>query len=125
MKGLVALKLKLTEDYKMNVQDLNIEGLTEKEFQTKVTRMMDKVYDFAMRGREELGYDIAYISILGTHEKENDGVIASDMSFGSNDMLLSLAMQTNTLEKVVELSNDQKISDLFTNLFDEEDEEDE
>ena len=109
----------------MNVQDLNIEGLTEKEFHTRVSRMMDKVYEFALRGREELGYDIAYVSILGTHETENDGVMASDMSFGSNDMFLSLAMQTNTLEKVVELSNDQKISDLFTNLFDEEDDDNE
>lgn len=109
----------------MNVQDLNIEGLTEKEFHTKVSRMMDKVYEFALRGREELGYDIAYISILGTHVTENDGVIASDMSFGSNDMFLSLAMQTNTLEKVIELSNEQKMSELFSDLFSMEDEDNE
>lgn len=109
----------------MNVQDLNIEGLTEKEFHTRVSRMMDKVYEFALRGREELGYDIAYISLVGTHVTENDGVIASDMSFGSNDMFLSLAMQTNTLEKVVDLSNDQKMIALFDNLFDEEDEDNE
>lgn len=104
----------------MDVKDLNIEGLTEKEFQTKVARMMDKVYEFALRGREELGYDIAYISVLGIHEKETEGVFASDMSFGSNDMFLSLAMQTNTLEKVIELTNEQKMIDLFGNLFGEE-----
>lgn len=109
----------------MNVQDLNIEGLTEKEFHTKVTRMMDKVYEFAMRGREELGYKIAYISVLGTHTKENYDVIASDMSFGSSDMFLTLATQTNTLEKVIGLTNEQKMIDLFDNLFEEEDENNE
>lgn len=109
----------------MNVQDLNIEGLTEKEFHTKVTRMMNKVHEFAMRGREELGYDIAYINILGTHVKENDGVFASDMSFGSSDMFLSLAMQTNTLERVIELNRKNEMSELFNDLFGMEDEEDE
>lgn len=109
----------------MNVQDLNIEGLTEKEFHTKVSRMMDKVHDFAMRGREELGYDIAYINILGTHVKDTDNVITSDMSFGSSDMFLSLAMQTSTLEKVIDLNKHQQMADFISEVFGEEDEEDE
>ncbi|MGW7919223.1 hypothetical protein ACWEXK_12435 [Staphylococcus xylosus] len=109
----------------MNVQDLNIEGLTEKEFHTRVSRMMDKVYEFALRGREELGYDVAFINILGTHITENDGVIASDMSFGSSDMFLSLAMQTSTLEKTVEISKHHEMAEFLGGLFDGEDEEDE
>lgn len=109
----------------MNVQDLNIEGLTEREFHTKVSRMMDKVYEFAMRGREELGYDVAFINILGTHIKENDGAITSDMSFGSSDMFLSLAMQTSTLEKAIELSKHQEMAEFLGGLFGEEDEDNE
>lgn len=108
----------------MNVQDLNIEELTEKEFHTRVSRMMDKVYEFAMRGREELGYDVAFINILGTHTTENDSVMTSNMSFGSEDMFLSLAMQTNTLEKVVELSRNQEMSEFLGELFGMEGEED-
>lgn len=105
----------------MNVQDLNIEGLTEKEFHTKVTRMMDKVHDFAMRGREELGYDIAFINILGTHRTEDNTVMTSDMSFGSEDMFLSLAIQTSTLGKAIELSKHHEMSEFLGRLLGEED----
>lgn len=109
----------------MNVQDLNIEGLTEKEFHTRVSRMMDKVYEFALRGREELGHDVAFINILGTHITENDGVITSDMSFGSSDMFLSLAMQTSTLEKTTEISKHHEMAEFLGSLFNGGNEEDE
>ncbi|MDW3783672.1 hypothetical protein QI349_02850 [Staphylococcus saprophyticus] len=109
----------------MNVQDLNIEGLTEKEFHTRVSRMMDKVYEFAMRGREELGYDVAFINILGTHTTENDGVMTSDMSFGSEDMFLSLAIQTSSLEKAIELSKHHEVGNFLSRLLGEEDMDDE
>lgn len=104
----------------MDVKDLNIEGLTEKEFHAKVSRMMDKVHEFALRGREELGYDIAYISVLGIHEEENGGVFASDMSFGSSDMFLSLAMQTDTLERVIGLNRKNEMSEFLSELFGKE-----
>lgn len=107
----------------MDVKDLNIEGLTEKEFHAKVSRMMDKVHEFALRGREELGYDIAYISVLGIYEKENDGVFASDMSFGSSDMFLSLAMQTDSLERVVDVYKKHEMAGFLGGLFGEEDDE--
>lgn len=107
----------------MDVKDLNIEGLTEKEFHAKVSRMMDKVHEFALRGREELGYDIAYISVLGIHEEENGGVFASDMSFGSSDMFLSLAMQTNSLERVVDVYKKHEMAEFLGGLFGEEDDE--
>lgn len=109
----------------MDVKDLNIEGLTEKEFHAKVSRMMDKVYEFALRGREELGYDIAYINVFGIHEKETDGVFASDMSFGSSDMFLSLAMQIDTLERVIELNKKNEMSEFLGEFFGMEGEEDE
>ena len=105
----------------MDIQDLNIEGLTEKEFHTRVSRMMDKVHNFAMRGREELGYDIAFINILGTHTTKNDSVLTSDMSFGSEDMFLSLAIQTSTLEKAIELNKHHEMSEFLGRLLGEED----
>lgn len=109
----------------MNVQDLNIEGLTEQEFHRKVTRMMNEVRKFAMRGREELGYDVALINVLGVQTDNEDEVVANDLSFGTGEMFLSLALQCHSLEKLIELKQHHDLESFLGELFSEEDEEDE
>lgn len=109
----------------MNVQDLNIEGLTEQEFHRKVTKMMNEVRKFAMRGREELGYDVALISVLGVQTDNEDEVVANDLSFGTGEMFLSLALQCNSLERVIDIYKHNEMAEFLGGLFGEEDEEDE
>lgn len=113
------------EEYKMNVQDLNIEGLTEKEFHQKVTRMMNEVRKFAMRGREELGYNVALVNVLGVQTDDENEVVANDMSFGTGDMFLTLALQTKSLGRVVDVYKQYEMAEFLSGLFDEEDEDNE
>lgn len=109
----------------MDVKDLNIEGLTEKEFHAKVTRMMNEVRKFAMRGREELGYNVALVNVLGVQTDDENEVVANDMSFGNGDMFLTLALQTKSLERVVDVYKQYEMAEFLGGLFSEEDDEDE
>lgn len=104
----------------MRLENLDISGLSESEFRSKVAKMQKVLKRFAERGREELGYDVALISVLGVTSEDNDQVYSADVSFGTPDMLLSLGQDTEVLQRVIQLSKHYEISEFIDGIMNAE-----
>lgn len=101
----------------MRLENLDINGLSESEFRSKVANMQKVLKRFAERGRDELGYDVALISVLGVTSEDNDEIFSADVSFGGPELMLNLGQNADVLQRVIQLSKHYEISEFIDGIM--------
>ncbi|WP_433912318.1 DUF2482 family protein [Staphylococcus sp. LKG3-3] len=101
-----------------NVKELNIEGLSENEISKILGEYLQAVFNLVERVDEELGYEIGVVIAGGI--VEGDSVLAHDKLLGSSSLIMNLAAQTSTLQRVDELNSLRKMLDMPEDYEDDE-----
>lgn len=107
----------------MNVQDLNIENLSEEQFHKKVSDILQVAAQLTERGYYELGYEIAIISAAGVRLGESDKIKNSEYTFGDEDMMYSIALQSESLSDVFDMLKQQEMFNFFDEIMKDKDDE--